>query len=247
LPVLVRVLPVRPGVRSGVRRALLRKSRAPTPFIHLLKGKKRMEEQATTLGKKEFADYLGKAPSYVTKLKADGRLVMTPDGKKVDVAASLRLIEQTTGSRVDVSDRWKAARASRTPAAEGNDAGNAEKTPQRPMAQADAADKIGSSLQAARAVKEKYAAMTAKVEYEKLIGELENRDDVHADLRSIGSILRSAMDVFPDQTAPLVVATSDLHEIHRILTENCNWVLHLVAAEIMKLRHLEPDSPGENK
>lgn len=44
-PVLVRVLPVRCGVRSGVRRALLRKSRAPTPFIRLLKGKKRMNNK----------------------------------------------------------------------------------------------------------------------------------------------------------------------------------------------------------
>ena len=45
VPVLVRVLPVRPGVRSGVRCALLRKSRAPSPFIPLLKGKKRMNNK----------------------------------------------------------------------------------------------------------------------------------------------------------------------------------------------------------
>ena len=206
-----------------------------------------MEEQTTTLGKKAFADLIGRSPSYVTKLKNDGRLVMTSDGKKVNVAASQRLIEQTAGIRGDVTDRWQAARNARTDGNASLATPEPEKTPQRPTAQADAAEKIGSSLQAARAVKEKYAAMTAKVEYEKLIGELESRDNVHADLRSIGAVLRSAMDVFPDQIAPLLTATSDMHEIHLILTENCTEVLHRVAAEIMKLRHLELISPDENK
>ncbi len=206
-----------------------------------------MTDTAALLGKKEFADLIGRSPSYVTKLKNDGRLVMTADGKKINVAASQRLIEQTAGIRGDVADRWQAARNARTDCAASQGMPESEKTQQRPAAQADAAEKIGSSLQAARAVKEKYGAMTAKVEYEKLIGELESRDNVHADLRSIGAVLRSAMDVFPDQIAPLLTATSDLHEIHQILTENCTEVLHRVAAEILKLRHLELLSTDENK
>lgn len=199
----------------------------------------------TTLTKSQFADYLGVAPSYVTKLKNDGRLVMAADGKAVDVEASLRLIEQTAGNRQDVADRWQNARGAKTAGDGYADIPQAEKTPQRPNVQADAAEKIGSSLQAARAVKEKYAAMTAKIEYEKLIGDLENRDAVHADLRSIGAALRAALDVFPDQVTPLVAPTLDMHEVHAILTQNCTDVLRRVADEILKLRHLNPleDAP----
>ncbi len=190
--------------------------------------------------KSAFAARLGKAPSYVTRLKDDGRLVLADDGKSVDVAASLRLIEQTAGNRPDVTDRWNNARSAKSMADVGGATTSPEKTPQRHTAQADAAEKIGSSLQAARAVKEKYAAMTAKVEYEKLIGELENRDNVHADLRSIGAAMRSALDVFPDQVTPLVAPTLDMHEVHAILTENCTAVLRRVADEILKLRHINP-------
>ena len=190
--------------------------------------------------KSAFAARIGRAPSYVTKLKDTGRLVMAADGKRVDAEASLRLIDQTAGNRPDVSDRWKAARVAQTPPAVGGDIPAPEKTPQRATAQAEAAEKIGSSLQAARAVKEKYAAMTAKIEYEKLIGELEATEKVHLDLRSFGAALRSAMDVFPDQVTPLVAPTLDMHEVHEILTQNCNDVLRHVADEILKLRHINP-------
>ena len=40
-------------------------------------------EIARVLGKKEFADLIGCAPSYVTKLRKEGRLVLTPNGRGV--------------------------------------------------------------------------------------------------------------------------------------------------------------------
>lgn len=191
-----------------------------------------MEEQTTTLGKKAFADLIGRSPSYVTKLKNDGRLVMTSDGKKVNVAASQRLIEQTAGIRGDVTDRWQAARNARTDGNASLATPEPEKTPQRPTAQADAAEKIGSSLQAARAVKEKYAALTAKAEYETLIGNLIPREDVDAVLRFVGATVRSLMDVYPDQNAPVLCAVSDIHEVHAHLTDACREVLAQLGAAI---------------
>lgn len=175
--------------------------------------------------KSAFAARLGKAPSYVTRLKDDGRLVLADDGKSVDVAASLRLIEQTAGNRPDVTDRWNNARSAKSMADVGGATTSPEKTPQRHTAQADAAEKIGSSLQAARAVKEKYAAMTAKVEYEKLMGNLIAREDVDAVLRFVGATVRSLLDVFPDQYAPVLCATTDIHETHAALSDACRAVL----------------------
>ena len=194
----------------------------------------------TVLSKSAFAARLNRAPSYVTKLKDTGRLVLAADGKRVDVEASLRLIDQTAGSRDDVAERWQAARVAQTQPSSGGDIPAPEKTPQRATTQAETAEKIGYSRQAARAVIDKYAAMTAKIEYEKLIGELEATENVHLDLRSFGAALRSAMDVFPDQVTPLVAPTLDMHEVHEILTQNCNDVLRRVADEILKLRHINP-------
>ncbi|VEB44094.1 Uncharacterised protein [Chromobacterium violaceum] len=49
----------------------------------------------TYLSKKAFADSQGWAPSYVSKLASQGRLVMAPDSKKVDVEATLAKIGKT--------------------------------------------------------------------------------------------------------------------------------------------------------
>lgn len=196
-----------------------------------------MEEQATTLGKKEFAKYLGQAPSHVTKLIKDGRVVLTGQGRtaRVKVAESLALIEQTGGSRPDVALRHSQQRAAnaKTQQSQGNHADHSEKIERGATVQTDGgADRIGSNYQTARAVKEKYAALTAKAEYETLIGNLIPREDVDAALRFVGATVRSLMDVFPDQNAPVLCAVSDLHEVHAHLTDACREVLAQLGAAI---------------
>lgn len=187
----------------------------------------------TAMSRSAFAARIGVRPSYVTKLGEQGRLVLTADGL-VDAEASERLIEQTAGDRPDVADRHAAARGAKKTAGRDADIAAPEKTPQRPTAQAEAAEKIGSSLQAARAVKEKYAAMRAKIEYEMLVGDLVPKDDVETALRFVGAAVRSAMEVFPDQITPLVAPTLDMAEVHEILTQSCHEVLRRVADDIAK-------------
>jgi hypothetical protein len=58
----------------------------------------------TTLTKSAFAKQQGWSPSYVTKLNAQGRLVLD-DAGKVIVQASLDKIKATAGARDDVSAR----------------------------------------------------------------------------------------------------------------------------------------------
>lgn len=50
-----------------------------------------------TMGKRQFARYLGTRPGYITKLGQAGRLVLTGDGRRVIVAASLKRIRATRG------------------------------------------------------------------------------------------------------------------------------------------------------
>ena len=195
----------------------------------------------TWMSQSAFARRIGHSPSYVTKLKDEGRLVMTASGK-VDAEASEKLIAQTGGSRPDVAQRHAAAKTA-TKATEAKKTQNAgqgilgeEKNAHAPTAQASAADheRIGNSLQASRAVKEKYSALKAKAEYETMIGNLVPREDVDAAMRFIGGAVRAAFDVFPDQTAPLVAPVTDLAEIHETLTQVCRDALHSIGDAIKR-------------
>lgn len=187
------------------------------------------EQNAVTQA--EFAKLMNVSRKTVTVWKQDGRLVMTEN--KVDVEASKRLIEQTGGTRPDVAERHAAARP-------GKKSAPPAETPQEKYAalraaaapQAEPAEKIGNSLQAARAVKEKYSALKAKAEYETLIGDLVPREDVDAAMRFIGGAVRAALDVLPDQTAPLVAPITNLAECHETLTDACREALQGIVAAV---------------
>ena len=185
------------------------------------------------MSESEFARRIKRSPSYINKLKEEGRLVFTKDGR-VNAPASEKLIAQTGGGRPDVADRHAAAKTA-TKAAEakkteslGAGIGGEEKTAHSATAKAIGSEqeRIGNTLQASRAVKEKYAALKAKAEYETMIGDLIPREDVDAAMRFIGGAVRAAFDVFPDQTAPLVAPIADLAEIHETLSQACRDALH---------------------
>jgi len=195
----------------------------------------------TTANFSTFARHLGVAPSYITKLKAEGRLVLNAAGL-VEVEASEQLIAQTAGNRPDVAARNAQTRTGAKKAAgQGNGASAAGKTAQRATTQAATppvtqteSEKIGTSLQTARAFKEKYSALKAKAEYETMIGDLISREDVEAAMRFIGGAVRAALEVFPDQTAPLVAPVSNLAEIHEILTQSARDALHGIGEAIKR-------------
>jgi len=168
--------------------------------------------------KGEFARLLGLAPSYITALSKAGRIVLDGEGRGalVKVKESIALMNETEGGRPDVAMR------------------NAvERNEKKSSASTDGEFKsVGASYQTARAVREKYAALTAKAQYETMIGNLIEREDVDACLRFIGATVRSLMDSFPDQNAPVLCAETDIHEIHAMLTDACRAVLEDIGLAI---------------
>jgi hypothetical protein len=177
----------------------------------------------TTATQAEFARLMGVNRSTVTRTwKQAGRLVM--DGDLVDVEASRARIKATADpTRVDVAERHAEYRGQEVGA--GDTAPAVDPTPRSPSAAPSAPDAVGNSYQAARAVKEKYAALKAKADYEQQIAHLIPREDVDAAMRHLGAAVRSAMDVFPDQTAPLVAPVTSMDEVHSLLSEACRSVL----------------------
>lgn len=155
-----------------------------------------------------FAKRINKSRQHVSDLKLAGRLVM--NGKMVEVEKSIALIEQTAGNRDDVKARHAAAR----------DSAKNEK------------DNLSETLRDAQRVKamaesRRVAALADKEEMErdKLAGELIARDDVDVSMKFIGATVRSLLDVFPDQVAPMLAPITDINECHALLSDQCRNVL----------------------
>jgi hypothetical protein len=51
-------------------------------------------------------------------------------------------------------------------------------------------------------------------------------------MKFLGAAVRAALDVFPDQTAPILAPTTDLNETHALLTEACRSALYDIGVAI---------------
>jgi len=177
----------------------------------------------TTETQAEFARRLKVNRSTINRWAGTGRVVM--DGDRVDVERSLEMIERTSGARPDVADRHAAARGSPLRVSDGGG----------PPAADPAADKIGSSYQTARAVKEKYNALAAKLDYERSVGSLIPKEDVDAALKAMGASVRARLDVLADQLAPVVAPVVEMDEVHALLAEHFRAVLAGIAGDLQRM------------
>ena len=147
----------------------------------------------------EFARQQGWAKSYITKLKGEGRLVMSPDGKQVDVAASLARIADTDGQkRPDVADRHAATRQG------DSDADNEQGSDPR-------YNKADSS-----AKKEHFLALQAETDYRQRIGELVEAAEVSAAISDVAIGFRQSLENLPARIAGELVG-KDIDAIRAVL------------------------------
>jgi hypothetical protein len=170
-----------------------------------------------TASLREFAGYVPCKPSYVTELKRTGRLVL--DGKRVRVAESLQRIQDTSDpAKQAVAARHAAARAATAPppqdGGEGADDGSApDQAPQ------------SSEFQRSRAEREKWAAKTAQLEYERNIGKLLDANDVEASAADAATVLRTSLESIPAELAPLLAPLTDETRVRTMLTERIEYAL----------------------
>lgn len=173
----------------------------------------------------QFAKANGWAPSYVTKLGKEGRLVFTADGKRVKVAESLELIAATAGGRSDVAERHAEERAA----------------PSREMGGA-VTDASLTQAKKVKAVSEarRLAALADQEEMnrDKQAGALIAREDVDFVLNDFGATLRGLLENLADKLAPVVYPITTLEETHAAISESADTLL-LEMAETMKRRAKE--------
>lgn len=183
------------------------------------------------LTKTQFAAHLGLAPSYVTALVKAGRVVLEGEGRtaRVKVAESIALIEATQSGRFDVARRHAAARR-RAPNEGQGDAVLRSAPENAPKRDAESPDP--ERLVDAKTRKESAQADQEEMKAAQMAGNLIAREDVDAAMKFLGASVRAAMDVFPDQTAPVLCAVTDLNETHALLTEACRNVLYDIGVAI---------------
>lgn len=165
----------------------------------------------TLMNQSQFASHLGRHRSYVTELKQKGLIVMRAG--KVDVEASEKLM-------AELADPAKQAVAERH-------AENRGEKPQAPAADNhdEVTGRAGSVYQNARAMKEKYNAMAAKMAYEKELGILLVADEARTAVADGDAIIRDRLESLPDVLAPQLAAETDEQKIRMLLFDQVEQLL----------------------
>ncbi|WP_222614244.1 hypothetical protein [Ralstonia sp. TCR112] len=169
--------------------------------------------ETTLLTRSAFAARQNWSPSYVTKLGKEGKLVTTPDGKLVDVDATLAKIKRGADpAKEAVRARHEATRIDR-------DVYSARDTTP------DADPSLGHDFQAARAEREYYQAQLARTEYQWVSGLLVSRIAVEDAAEKIGANLRDRIMGLPRQIAPELASMTDPWSVERHLEAALRKVL----------------------
>lgn len=181
----------------------------------------------TDMRLREFAEHLGKKPSYVTELKKNGRLVFA-EGGRVNVEATLERIQATADpSKIGVVERHARERAEKQAAPDESAI----------PPELNGADKSGSVYQKARAMREQYNAMLAKIDYEKSIGHLLVTTEAVGAVADGDAIIRTRLESLPNILSPRLAAESDENKIRAILIDEIEHLLNELSKTFKKMTH----------
>ena len=170
------------------------------------------------LSKSAFAAHIGKAPSYITWLKDNNRLVLSDDGKRVNVDATVALIRDTADpSKAAVAARHQADRVQRDVTSQLSPLVEATPSMAAPQPASGPAGKQ-PDFQKARAHREYYLAQLAEAEFHKVQGSQVELEAVKTGAFNAGRLLRDQLLGMPPQLAPELAAMTDPWEIERRLT-----------------------------
>lgn len=148
--------------------------------------------EPTYLSKSAFAARLGRSPSYITWLKDNNRLVLSPNGKQVDVHATEALIRDTADpSKVAVAERHQQDRIQRDVYSQLST--SVEPTSTAAPQQVLTVDGKLPDFQKARALREHNMAKLAEIELGKAQGSLVSKEAVETGAYNAGRLLRDQL------------------------------------------------------
>ena len=192
--------------------------------------------------KSVFAKIYGCGVSYVTKLKDQKRIVLSEDGKQVNVEASLRLIEATGDpSKVGVRDRWNAYRD-----------GKEIMLPEKPVSEAPknkpvspfVSDEQESDYHQARADRERAEAELKKIELAKQRGLIAMVEPIVKAVVDTHMAARTALMQIPERLTQQIAAETDPAKVHALITDECEKICSTMEKTVSEL--IEKHLSGED-
>lgn len=188
---------------------------------------------------REFAKRQGFKPNYGNELAKTGRLVMADDGKHCLYHASLERLQATRDpSKAGVAARHAAAREVAPP----QDAAAPQAAATTRSAETGG-ERIGSSYQAAKAVRERYLALDAKRAYEVAIGQLRDAREVEQLAASVGVDLRQRLETLASALAPMLLGQTDEASVRALLQGQFHDALESAASHFRRLAQAATDNP----
>lgn len=195
----------------------------------------------------EFARQIGYDKSRITQLKRAGRIVMSADGRLVDVEASIaRIAETSDPGRMDVTERHAANRASAGKvAAPPNAAPNIPAPP--PNISEASLDLEPSGRAKAKALLMHFENSSLKLEMSLRRGLRFERAAVRREAASLGAMLRAGIERVIDQTAPRLAACSNDLERRVILDKEIHRLRSMIKREMPRALRRMKDSTSQKK
>jgi hypothetical protein len=195
------------------------------------------------LSRVEFAESKGWQPSYITKLIKQERLVLTKDGKRIDVAASERRLKAT--ERVDKQGvrehhaRKRKGKTEAAPSAPAPPAGASATPPAGAEPEARNSDPTYDAYNASRAKREAALASMAEMDQRLRQAELVEVSQVRDAAARVAGIIARGFDQIPPRIAAVWATESDpgkrehllIEELRRIQQEFADGVA-AIAAEV---------------
>jgi hypothetical protein len=180
------------------------------------------ENSENWLTKKAFADSQGWSPSYVTKLKDQGKLVLSGDGKRVDVVSTLARLRESA----DPGKQYVAARHSetRTQHAVGDHV-KFSAPDDKPDGRPDASDSGNAGYWVSKSQREAALARLAELELERELGHLVSADAVHRGLAESSRMLRDMILAVPSRVAGQVISLKNAGEAEGLIRAELRKVL----------------------
>jgi hypothetical protein len=156
----------------------------------------------TTMTKSEFARHIERVPGYITQLDDAGRLVM--DGDRVNVEASIKLIEETANPSYQAhSERHQLTRERKASGVIDEELNKVEFL----------------SYQEARARRENFNNLLLEIAYLKEAGTLVIWKEEEFAIANAFAIFRNKFDSLAEKLAPQLAIEKDDHKIKMMLIE----------------------------
>ena len=161
-------------------------------------------------------------------------MVLSEDGKLVNVDASLKLLNVTADpSKTGVRERWDAYRAGKSVTPPASVAAPAFSEPsERPPRPGDT-----SQYHQARTLREQTEAQIAQLELKRQLGEVLEAQSTLRGITDANVTACVAVLSLADRLAPLVAPEADVRKCYDLILVECKRIVQSVSEQMQKLRN----------